>query len=622
VVRNLDTGLTRRLPPGAAGVLPAALLAGGACVEAWSAHGSIDAGDWLPYAILAAFLVAAALLAGGARPARLVATGCGLLFAFAAFQALSASWSPVPSLARDDALRTVLFGLVVAVAAFTLTTPNARLVGLWIVALAFGGLAVAASLDILLAAHPLTRFYDGRLYFPITYSNAQAALFLAAFWPGVVLAGRRAASPALRAVALAAAGAGAAGAVLAQSKGSLLGLAVAAVVVTAASPARLRVLLAAALAAAPTAIAAAPLTAPFRRPDDPVTARHAALAVLLATAASALVGLVYALADRRLDLTSRRQTVGRAAGLAAAAAAIAAVVVFFVAVGSPGSWVDARWHSFKHYAPGEQTGATHFQNLGSNRYDFWRAALKLYERHPVAGCGGFCFSTEYLLDRHSPERPQRSHSLFFDTAAEEGSIGIVLLAAGLGALLWAAARGARARRGPALAALAGASGFLAQALVDWTWTFAPVGIAYALLLGTGVATADRGLLDARRGRIGAVLAVVLAVVVLAPPWLSARLTKDALSSGNASSLPLAHRLDPLSTAPLIAEATLARNASDELAALREAVHREPRVVADRYFLGVALLNLGHRAQARAELEQALALDPGNVSVLVALRRVR
>lgn len=610
-----------RSPSWAVGAIPAALLAASACAEAWSTHGSIEAGDWLPYAILAGLLVAVALAAGAVRPTRPAATGLGLLFGLAAWQAASAAWSPVPSLARDDALRTVLFALVAAAGTFTLSTGDARVAALWLAALAFGGLAVAAAVDLLVAADPLSRFVSGRLYFPITYSNAQAALFLAGFWPGVVLAARRSASLPERALALGAAGGAAAGALLAQSKGSVVGAVAAVVVVAIVSPSRLRILLTAALAALPAAVAGAPLTAPFRHPGTVSVIRGAGLAVLAATAGAFVLGAAFAATDRRVDLTSRRRTVGRAAGFATVVAALAGVAIFFAAVGSPTTWASERWQSFKHYAPAGESGATHLENLGSNRYDFWRAALRLYERHPVAGCGGWCFSTGYLLDRHSPERPKRSHSLFLDTAAEQGTIGLALLLAALSALFVATGRGARARRGPAIAALAGLTGLVAQSAVDWTWTFPAVGIAYAIVLGAGLADGRRGVLSPRAGRLGATLAVGIVVVALLPTWLSARLTKDALARGAAgSSLRWAHRLDPLSTQPLLAEASLAPNASVELRALRAAVHREPRVVANRYFLGSALLNLGRVTEARMELRYALSLDPGNVSVLAALAR--
>jgi hypothetical protein len=601
------------------------LVAAGACATAWFDDGSVLAKDWLPYAVAAALLAAVVLLAGAARPSRAAVTGLGLLLGLAAWQAVSAAWSPVPALARDEALLTTLFVLVVAIATFSLRTPGARMAGLWVCAVAFGGFAVVVGLDLALGSQPLLRFFEGRLYFPITYSNAQAALFLAGFWPAIVLGARRSAPLLARAAALGLAAAAFAGSLLAQSKGSVLGVAAAVLVVAILSPARLRILLAALLGALPALAAFPPLTAPFRHQSDPATMRHAGLAVIGAALAGAGVGVAYGAVDRRLDLTARREAVSRTAAIVTIAAALAGSIGFVAVAGSPISWIGDRWSSFKTYPAAGESGATHLENLGSYRYDFWRASLEIFERHPVAGCGARCFGVEYLLDRQSPERPKRAHSLYLDTAAETGVIGLVLLVGGLSVLMVVAGRGARLRRGPALAALAGVTGFLAQSAVDWTWTFPAVGMAYALLLGIGISSGEPALLPRRIGRVGAGVALALALLAFAPPWLSARLTASALKADAghpAGSLVWARRLDPLSTAPLTAQALLATNAADELRKLREAVAREPRVVDHRYFLGVVLLNLGRRGEARVELRRALALDPGNPSVELALARTR
>ena len=81
-------------------------------------------------------------------------------------------------------------------------------------------------------------FEDGRLAGPVGYENATAALFLAAFWPAVLLAARRSSPPAPAALLLAAAGVLLELVVLAQSRGSLLAGAVALVLAVALSPER------------------------------------------------------------------------------------------------------------------------------------------------------------------------------------------------------------------------------------------------------------------------------------------------------------------------------------------------------------------------------------------------
>ena len=101
-----DTSISRH-NAGVVRSLPAVSLMVAACVMAWVETGSIDAADWLLYAIFAALLLALVFVSGTAvAPTRLAVAGLVALTGFAAWQAISAAWSPLPSLARDDALLT------------------------------------------------------------------------------------------------------------------------------------------------------------------------------------------------------------------------------------------------------------------------------------------------------------------------------------------------------------------------------------------------------------------------------------------------------------------------------------------------------------------------------------
>ena len=64
---------------------------------AWSETGSIDARDWLLYAIFASLLLALVLAVGAAAvPPRAALVGTGALLLLAVWQAISAAWSPLP----------------------------------------------------------------------------------------------------------------------------------------------------------------------------------------------------------------------------------------------------------------------------------------------------------------------------------------------------------------------------------------------------------------------------------------------------------------------------------------------------------------------------------------------
>src|SRR5439155_18123481 len=300
----------------AARVLPTAALAAAAWALAWLATGSTASPDWLPYAFLAALFLAVVLATGTAvQPHGRELLAIGTLVALAGWEALSISWSAVPNLARDEALLTLFYAIVLLVPLTTLRTAGDRLFASAAVAAASGVVAVGAGIVLRFGSDQSDHFYSGRLSFPISYPNAQAAVFLIGFWPAVVPAAQRGRGLAARALALATGTAIAAGWLTAQSKGAVIALAASAVLVFAFSPLRLRLLPPVLLTAGLTAAAYSPLTAPFRT-HSPSDVRSAGAAILIVTAVGGAIGLVYALVDRRSQLGPRAV---RAAGLAAVA---------------------------------------------------------------------------------------------------------------------------------------------------------------------------------------------------------------------------------------------------------------------------------------------------------------
>ena len=241
------------------------LLAATAWALAWLATGSIDAADWLPYAVLAALLVLVVAVSGGARrPGGAELGALAALVALAGWEAISISWSAVPSLARDEALLTLFYAAVFLLPLLTLTRPSDRLLASAAVAVSAGALALGAAL-VLRFDHQADHFYWGRrLSFPISYPNAVAAVFLIGFWPAVVLSAGRQRNVLVRSCSLAGATAIAAASLTAQSKGSIAAMTVSCALLFALSPLRLRLLVPTVAALGLTAIAYRPLTEPFR----------------------------------------------------------------------------------------------------------------------------------------------------------------------------------------------------------------------------------------------------------------------------------------------------------------------------------------------------------------------
>jgi len=593
---------------------------------AWREQGSILAEDWLPYALGAGLLVATVLASGAAlRPRSASVAGLGALAALALWTALSASWSPVPGLARDEALLVTFYGLVLAVPLLTLLSDADRLAAIAIIAAASVALVITTGARLLASDSPADLYWFGRLATPVGYPGAEAAIFLVSFWPAAALAASPRVSIALRAPAFGGMVALLAGWLMTQSRAGAVSLAVSAIVVFALAPARLRLLVPVAASGLLVGSSYYPLTEPFREQVTELepAIRGAAAWALVLSLAGLVVGLVHALADRRLTVPPRMvKAAGVAVVMVVLLGAAGGLVAFVATVDAPAQYVADRWDEFKR-EPEAETGSSHLTTLGTDRYDLWRVALNEFREHPLDGVGGRGFGTVYLREGRTDKTPQRAHSLELDLLSETGLPGLALLAAAVVPLAWIALRRARSSL-LAAGALGGVAYWLTHASIDWIWTFPAAGLSFFLLVGAAAAGGQRRTL-AFRGILATGLAVAVAtLVVFAPPWISSRYTERAFRQSPeeaADELRWARRLDPFSIDPLVAEAELARSPEEAISPLEEAVERAPATMAPHYLLGRTYLAAGRRADARRELQEALRLAPRSRAVHAALERV-
>lgn len=593
---------------------------------AWRESGSPSASDWLAYAMLAALTVAGVLLSGrAARPTPPALLALSALAGTAILVTISITYSARPSLARDEALLTVFYAAVFAVPALILRTREDRTYAVSAVVAGSGGLAVCAGLALVLRSHPETLFYGGRLNFPITYPNAQAAAMLMGYWPALALAARRTGSIVPRGLALAGATAMLCGWLLSQSKGGAIGLVVSTIVVFAVSQRRVRLLVPFAITAVLGAIGAVPLTAPIRASTTSAlrsAIHHGGAALLLLTVGGFVAGLLYAHLDGRLELSrSARAIAGRAALIGVVAVLVIGPAVFFATVEGPGAWVTNQWHAFKHPPTAERSG-THLLTLGSNRYDFWRVALREFAHHPLVGVGSRGFAASYLQYGKSSETPARAHSLWLDSLSETGLLGFAVLLLVFAPPVAAVARRARSEL-TAAGVLAACVYFLAHASVDWIWTFPAVGALAMLLLAIAATTASSGEsrpFTRRSSFIAAGAVIVVGLIAFVPPWLAARYTIRAARGGPGvhGDVVWAKRLDPLSIEPYVAQATWSPNLQASVEELGKAVELQPRSYAARYLYGINLLKLGRLPEAREQLFEAHRLAPRDPYVNAAL----
>jgi hypothetical protein len=403
-----------------------------------------------------------------------------------ALTALSITWSPVRDVAQGDAQRLALYlAIVLAGAAALRDRSAARAVE---PALALGALLVVVeglserllpglfSLATSSAAH-------GRLAQPLTYWNAMALLA----GIGGVLCARLAGDPTRRRVvrlaAAAAAPTFAVGVYLPLSRGAALAALVGLALVAVLQPTRTQLrALAVLLVASTPAVVTAALLSSVRALDGSQETREQQGAVMLALLIVA--GAVAAVGVARL-VPAERDGNPWHAGVRVARLGLGAVVAATVAL----FVLSAAQHH--DVVVNARQGATNqrLTSIESNRGDFWRVARRAFASHPLVGVGSGGFQTEWLHRRTIPYAARDAHSLYFETPAELGVVGLVLLVA------WLAGTALCARRAwcrdPTLAAglIAAAGMWAVHAGLDWDWElpgvtlFALVPVAGLLALG-------------------------------------------------------------------------------------------------------------------------------------------
>ena len=151
--------------------------------------------------------------------------------------------------------------------------------------------------------------------------------------------------------------------------------------------------------------------------------------------------------------------------------------------------------------------------FGTNRPHYWRVAWREYQHNRVLGSGAGTFERYWLHYETIGSFARDAHSLYLETLAELGPVGLGLLLAALLTPLLAL----RGRRDPLLATAAGAYvAFLVHAGVDWDWELPAVTLA-GLLCGAGMLVARRpaGAVELRSKTRLALLVPALALGLLA-----------------------------------------------------------------------------------------------------------
>lgn len=629
--------------------------------------------------VIAAALIVAAVVVAGFTARVHGGPALAAFGALAALTALSILWSLYPSDSWAETSRTFAYlgAFAAGIAAVRLARERwAAILGgvlLALTAISLWGLATKVA--------PGWLDHDelyGRLRQPYGYWNAVGVTAAMAMPLCLWLGTRPEGSRAVNALAWPLLGTLIVTMMLSFSRGSVIAAAVGVALWLAIVPFRLRslavLLPSAAVAAAVTAWAFAQsgLT------DDRIALaerKHAGgeLGLILA---GMLIGLfaigigLQILAERRPLPEQTRRRIGMAA--------IAVVVVSpFLLLGGLaftdrgiGGTISDRWHdlsSANAVTPQNQPGR--LTETASVRSIYWRRAIRVFKKHPVAGAGAGSFAQAQLRFRKEQAQAKHAHGYEFQTLADLGLIGVAVSLVGLGAWLLATGRTLSLRRGRVWhggwsAERAGLSGLALVAIVfgvhsalDWTWFVPALAITAAFAAGW---IAGRGPLEVRREpggvpllsetrsgiprgpalyrRIAVALTVAaaaaLAVPAVAQEWRAQRKGDKALELAGAGRYPEARAaalrakdLNPLSAEPYFELSAIDQAAGDRrgaLVALQRAVQVEPaNPEAWRRLGSYYLESLSDPARAITALHGALFLDPlsqpARVSFVAALR---
>ncbi len=419
-----STAWTRRLGPTApVALVPlAAFLAGGYYESTYSLLAAVV---WLGIAIVSSL-----------RPLPRPSAATWLLLGLTGWTLLSALWGQ-PGAALRTAPLVALYAGVLLVAEWSGGLRQLDALRVAVVLVALAGLVARAADVAPTGGGP----HSERLAWPVTYANG---LGLLAVYGVLLCAGLPRAAPAAAAVCGAAA-------YLTFSRSALLVGAGAALLLVALRPAAARGIAGAALGVA--AVAALDATGGTAGPTlVPAVALAAATAHLLPIPSNNV-----------LFGAARKVLVVGALLVAVAGAAFAQPLA-------------AR---FAAPAPDERNAHRLLDVSGHGRTRLWRIAWDEGSSHPVLGGGAGTWAREATA-RIGLDAPANAHSLYLETFAELGLVGLALLLAALAL--------ARAREPAALALLAA---FVVHASVDWDWQLPAVTIPALLAAGAGLRAARR-----------------------------------------------------------------------------------------------------------------------------------
>ena len=263
---------------------------------------------------------------------------------------------------------------------------------------------------------------------------------------------------------------------------------------------------------------------------DEVLREGRRLALVLLVLSALAAGVAY-LAPRIVALLAEKRP-RRAYAVTVVATAAAFLAIGVIVAGGPVKLARQAYGSFGTPSPTQQADLN--QRLlslsGSGRAEYWRVAWATYREHPVLGAGAGSYGREWLRERRNDLPVRDAHSLYLETLAELGPVGLALLLVLVAAPL---AAGLRARTHPlAPVALGGYVAYLAHTGVDWDWELPAVTVA-GVACGLSLLVLAREDEAPRRDRGLGLPAAVVMLVLAAVAALGLPGNRAAAASSNA-----------------------------------------------------------------------------------------
>ncbi len=217
----------------------------------------------------------------------------------------------------------------------------------------------------------------------------------------------------------------------------------------------------------------------------------AIMVVICVVVALSQVGIAGAL--RRLE-RSRWLVISPRKAAAALAVAVVLAVVVAVAAGAPGKLSNA-WDDFRYGEQVDPTSAARTSELldvsSSERYRYWQAATDANATEPLVGIGPGTYEFWWSRNGSIGSFVRDAHSLYLETLAELGIVGLLLIVTFTGAVLvlgvMRLARASPELRVGLATATAGCAVLIAGATVDWLWELAAIQVVFWVLAAIAIA---------------------------------------------------------------------------------------------------------------------------------------